>query len=166
MFRKILMMCFILCTCTAYSFADEFRLKQINLDMNSSLDNQIKNTYGNLWITYQLSEEKYQLFGSVWTPVTLIEVYYKRENNFIYIGKIDIQGIYDKNNNLICKNVLLAEDFDGYTPLGLTEESLEDPFYTAQYLLNDENDFGGLDPYATITINFETNSLEVLKINK
>lgn len=142
-------------------FSEEYRLKQIELDSQYKLDKEILENYGNLWICYQFSNKTYQLYGSEWIPIRFIEIYYKNNTDFVFIGKIDVNGIYDKNNELICKNILLKNRFYGYTPLGLTERSLTDPFYTGQYLLNTQNEFGGLDPYASISIDFDINSIIV-----
>lgn len=160
--RELILISILLLLC-AGNYADEFRLKQIDLDMEYSLDKEIYNNYGNLWIGYQISEKSYKLFGGEFTPIPIIEVYYKKNNNYIYLGKIDTSGIYDKDNKLICENILLSQRFEGDTPLGMTENSLIDPFHTAQYVLTKEGNFGGLDPYARITINFKTNSLELIR---
>jgi|GEM_PF-6541689 len=161
--KRVFILISILLLLCAASYADEFRLKQIDLDMEYSLDKEIYNNYGNLWISYQISDKSYKLYGGEWTPIPIIEIYYKKNNNYLYLGKIDTSGIYDKDNKLICENILLSQRYEGYTPIGMTDDSLIDPFQTGQFLLNKEGEFGGLDPYARVTINFKTNSLELLR---
>ena len=80
------------------------------------------------------------------TPIETISFYYESDNNYFFLGKYDKYGIYNKNQELIYCNPY-TESFIGYT-----EDILEDPFYTGQYVNEDRFGPGAFEPYVNIQI--------------
>lgn len=160
MCKKTLIIIIFLFLCIPF-YSEDFIYQQIELDEQYQMDKKIKENYGNLWIGYKFADITFFKYGEQCKPIEILEIYYKDNEELIFLGKINNLGIYDKDNELLCKNLLLKERFSDCKPLGLMEEVLYDPFYTGQYYLRNATSFGALEPYATISIDFENNTLKL-----
>lgn len=162
--KKLIFLSLILLASTK-AVSEEYKLKQINLDSNYKLDKQIIDNYGNLWIAYKENDESFVKNGKNKQGIQTVELYYKKSSDYIFLGKLNVDGIYDSNNNLLCRNIIFYERFNDLKPLGYMEEILQDPFYTGQYYLRNGLSYGALEPYAFLSIDFEKNTIIVTHVS-
>lgn len=155
MLKRYLLIVFILIFSNLI-FAKENRmfLKQYDLNPIYEMDSKILKEYGNLWAIYYLSDP-ITVNGSERTPIEEISFYYKSNDNFIFLGKYDKYGVYDKTQKLLFKNPY-SNSFIGYI-----EIILEDPFYTGQYAFEGKFGPGGFEPYVKLKIDFSDDTLSI-----
>ena len=155
--KKYFMFVFIL-TCNLYLITTEERIKHYSLDEKYEIDKKILQNFGNISAIYIYSNQII-VNGSERTPIETISFYYESDNNYFFLGKYDKYGIYNKNQELIYCNPY-TESFIGYT-----EDILENPFYTGQYVNEDRFGPGAFEPYVNIQIDFQNNTI-TLKTDK
>ena len=155
--KRYFMFAFFL-TCNLFIIATEERIKQYSLDTKYEIDKKILQNLGNISAIYTYSNQII-VNGSERAPIETISFYYKSNNNYYFLGKYDKYGIYNKNQELIYSNPY-AESFIGYT-----ENILEDPFYTGQYVNEERFGPGAFEPYVNIQIDFQNVTI-TLKTNK
>lgn len=153
--KKFLVLLLFINTLFLYSFdKNKIQIIQYELDAKYQIDKEILENYGNLWAIYTLSEEIY-INRYKRLPIKEISFYYKSNNDFIFLGKYNKNGIYNNFDELIFINPY-SEKFIGYI-----ENILIDPFYTGVYAYEQENRPGGFEPYAKIEIDFKNNSIRL-----
>lgn len=119
---------------------------------------QIKENYGNLWLRIYKSSTEFEFYSKKHFYIEKVEYYYKKNGNYIYLGEINKNGVYDKKNFLIEKCPI--SDKKDYKVLGYTDYILQSPFDLGMYvLINDK--YGSLDPYVTLLIDFKNDTLFV-----
>ena len=133
---------------------DKKYIKKYDLNMSYEEDKKIFNKYGGLWAIYSCTDS-IVLNRIERECIQDISFYYKSNNDYIFLGKYDKYGVYNKNQELIFQNPF-ANNFIGYIDI-----VLEDPFYTGQYAYEDGTRPGGFEPYTKITINFLEDSIEI-----
>lgn len=149
-------------------FCYESTLKVKSLDFKEEKIPAYKNFYehyGEIYLFYKETPCKCQRYnnqnGKFEKKYDIIieelEYYYKKDNNLHYIGKINLKGIFDKNDNCIIPFPEIPENMraDGYS-----SEILEKPFHNA-VIITENGSSRELDPYGYFIINYETNTFEV-----
>ena len=151
----------------AQSKHDDFVYKQIEFSEDSIKGKEILEHYGNLWISYKQADETFFSWGKKNYPILVINFYYKKNDKYVFLGKIDTDGIYDKDENMLCGNTLKKDRFKEYEVLGYSELSLNYPFDSSQYYKNHKTgNYGWSDEYAFFTIDFDTDSLKLIRVRE
>lgn len=166
--KKYVFLIFFLLECiiSAQEPSNDFIFKQIELSEENTLDKNILEHYGNLWISYKKADTPCIFSKTEIYPIPIINFYYKKNDSYFFLGKIDINGIYDKNYEKLCNNTLKKERFKNFTVLGFAETT-DIPFNTSQlYKNNETGKYGCSEPYAFFTIDFETNSLKLIHVRE
>jgi hypothetical protein len=116
------------------------------------------NTHGILYIKYEKKDISFESFGNLYFPIINAEYYYKNDNNYYKLGKIDLSGIYDKEDHLLidCPLNSLNDGMEGYS-----SDLLTDPFYLG-VCINKDNQYYLLDPYAILEIDYKNNTLKAV----
>jgi len=155
--KKHIYMFFFLILCfLSYISAEQKEkiIKEYELDLSYETDKEILNNYGGLWLIYAYSDSII-LNQSERKSIKEISFYYKRNNNYIFLGKYNKYGIYNNKEELIFINPY-ADYFIGYI-----DTILEDPFYLGQYAYEDGKRPGGFEPYVKVFLNFQKNSIDI-----
>ena len=133
---------------------------EINLkERDEEIYQEIRSHYGNFWIRAYRSAEEFEFYSKKHFYVKEIQYFYKTDNKYIYLGKADKSGVFDKENKLLKE----CPPLNNYEVLGFTEYILRSPFYLGMYILN-KGKYGSLDPYTIPFINFKDNTIAVKKI--
>ena len=85
-----------------------------------------------------------------------LEYYYKKDNNLYYIGKINLNGVFNKHNNCI---IPFPETSKTIRVDGYNSEILESPFYNS-VIITENGSSRKLDSYGYFRMNYETNTFE------
>ena len=166
-FCMIYILLLLVCIISAQENTNELIFKEVKFSEDGIKGREILNHYGNLWIGYKQADTPCIFSTKKYYPVTIINFFYKNNDDLFFLGKIDMNGIYDKNSQKLCSNTLKKERFNNISVLGFTEDSIEDPFYTSQFYKNNETGkYGCSEPYAFFTIDFETDSLKLIQVRE
>ena len=118
------------------------------------------NQYGNLYLIYQRFEMSYpQVARNFSFPMSQVLYFYKEHNEYKYLGKITIEGIYDKDDNLVIK-MPLYKCYQGIDSRYL----FDNPFKIILRYVDELHDMEGFNKFASIDFNFENNMLNATKL--
>ena len=131
----------------------------IDLSRNNSFYNEMRKHYDKIELRYVRGEDYANGYGKKYFILQRLSYYGIKGNDEYLLGYVTIDGIYDKNSNLL-KKVVVPE----YTiNIGLSSGTLNAP-WEPSYALKDtrrKNEIGNTNPFAFLRINFSNNTLEI-----
>jgi len=122
-FFHLLMFCFILLNCNKAKADETLTYLQANLSERYIHYNEVISKYGAIWIGYNIANNK--IITDSGDERFIIEnayYYYKKDGNYILLGRIDKTGLYDKNGNCLKPVSSVAS---GYQAAGISSLLLE-----------------------------------------
>jgi len=154
--KRLLIISFLLFVLMATCFTEETEhFVQINLDIGYSFYDEIKKTGNNVGLGFYNDNITYEHYGKR-NVIKKINYYLIKGKNRVFLGSLDKNGVYDKDNVIIKKCPFL--DTEQVKNIGLPASILDDPFSPA-IVVNRKGHIEELDPYSEIRINFKTQSL-------
>lgn len=117
--------------------------------------------FGNLYIRYKREDYVFFHYKKIHFPINSVEYFYKKGNDLISLGKIDIDGVYDSKNDLILKTPETRYTIEGYDSLSIFEK----PLSLVLCLQKDDGFCVLADEYGVMTIDCENASLIARSIN-
>ena len=131
----------------------------VDLSRNNSFYNELRKHYDKIELRYIRGEDYYNGYGMRYFVLQRLSYYGIKDNDKYLLGYVTIDGIYDKDSNLI-KKVVVPE----YTiNIGLSSSTLNAPWEPSYALKNTKrnNEIGNTNPFAFLRINFFNNTLEI-----
>lgn len=163
---KKIFFAFILAATTVVVFCQESTLKEKIVNFENATTTTYKEFYkhlGDLYLFYKEIPRKYQRYNEnngkfveQYNVIEEVEYYYKKKNNFCYIGKINLDGVFDKNNKCIVPFPKTPKDTK---VAGYDSKILEIPFNNSVVLIENGSarDVGS---YGWFRMNYITNTFE------
>jgi len=130
----------------------------LDLSRNNSFYNDLRKYFDKIELRYIQGEIYSNGYGMEYFILKKLSYYGIKNNEKYLLGYVTINGIYDKDSNLLMK-VEVPE----YTiNIGLSSTTLNAP-WTPRYALKSKqnNVIGNTDPFAYINIDFSNNSLRI-----
>ncbi len=119
--------------------------------------------YGNIYLFYKENPQKYPKYSErnntiieEYSAIEELKYYYKSNNKLCYVGKINLDGVFDKNDKCIWPFPEIPKEAKA---VGYDSRILESPFNRAVILVENGSALS-TDPYGYIRMNYETNTFE------
>jgi len=132
----------------------------LDLSRNNSFYNELRKHYDKIELKYIRGEDYTNGYGMKYFILQQLAYYGINGNNKCLLGYVTINGIYDKDSNLLKKAVVPEYTVN----IGLSSDTLNAP-WEPSYALKDtkrrKNEIGNTNPLAFIRIDFSNNTLEI-----
>lgn len=139
-----------------YSQNKDEILQEYILDINDPYDAIIKKEFGNLWCGYYKTNIEYERFTKKKFAIEKINIYTRKKNEFIFLGSFTINGIYDKDNQLIIPVPEIAQNISilGYS------SSVLDYRLSTTFVKERNGKISEMEEWANVWIDFENLTLK------
>jgi len=145
------------------TYADEKSDEQslfLDLSRNNTFYNELRKHYDKIELRYVRGEDYVNGYGMKYFILQQLTYYGIKGNDKYLLGYITINGIYDKDSNLL-KEVVVPE----YTiNIGLSSGTLDAP-WAPSYALKDtqrrKNEIGNTNPFTFLRVDFSNNTLKI-----
>ena len=145
---------------------------EVNFDLEDIEESSIKEKYGAVYVTYELSKEKVLQNGKYRHNVLNRNYFYKKDGKEISLGSITLDGVFDKNGKCIMEHPFSKRDEEGFSYYGydlnqmINQNSINYSFVVCTWTFFSSTTYDGVitsEVYAFLKIDTKNDTLAIIE---
>jgi hypothetical protein len=161
-FCCLLSFLFFFLNCFTINANEELIFVKVPLSKQYIYYNDVISKYGEIWIGYTLANELFiNEFGHEYFIIEKAFYFYKNNEDYILLGKIDKTGLYDKEGNCIKPISRVAS---GFSVIGISSSLIEHRILSPIYILQSQTNSRHLretEVFALIDIDTQQDTIKL-----